>query len=710
MQLEVELTALRIEQQFQPCRGRVLVAVEGRQDSLLPGDLIEIYGKIRGFSGPTNPGQRDLRTVYRRRNLHARVDVTHPEQILVLSSSHSWTKSILRMIARTATMGRELLLEHTSKETGSLAVALVLGQRDYVGPKTRDELLVTGTAHLLSVSGLHLAIIVVLASRLATLLKFPLAIRVLWIITICVFYTTLTGGRPPVMRASILVGTLLFATWMKRTSQPVNTLSLAALILMLINPEYVFSVGVQLSFLAVATLVLCGSQLKSSEVVASSMHPSHEQEIRLQELVESSRPWFMTYPRKSLRVIRQMIWFSSCIFFLSLPLVWYQFHVVAPISILVNVLLGPSLFIALAAGVVTIVSGWLSPSLASLPGIICDWMLRWMQWIIGIAAEIPWGHFWLPAPPAWWIVTFYTVIAATFFLLPPGRLASWMRYLWIAGWILVAWPLATCKPLLSDATCEATFLDVGHGTSVVLRLPSDQVWLYDCGHLGNDSNRSRKIEQALWSLGVTHLDGIILSHADADHFNSLPGLLPRFSVDTIITPPGMLMEAEPALDPIRRVIAEFEIPIQEMARFSGIIAGNHCLRVLHPPSRRLAASDNANSLVLRIDHGGTCLILPGDLESPGTETLINTVRPPPGGVLMAPHHGSLRMNAGAVLHWARPRETVVSGGQRARNPEVRQMLAGHGSAVHITARVGAIRVSIDDKGTVDVRDWKTSPW
>ncbi len=112
----------------------------------------------------------------------------------------------------------------------------------------------TGTAHLLSVSGLHLAIVVAIAGWLATLARFPLPGKILWIVLICLLYTGFTGARPPVVRAAILVGTLMLALWMKRPGQPINTLALAAMILMALNPRLLFNMGVQLSFLAVATL------------------------------------------------------------------------------------------------------------------------------------------------------------------------------------------------------------------------------------------------------------------------------------------------------------------------------------------------------------------------------------------------------------------------------------------------------------------------
>ena len=77
---------------------------------------------------------------------------------------------------------------------------------------------------------------------------------------------------------------------------------------------------------------------------------------------------------------------------------------------------------------------------------------------------------------------------------------------------------------------------------------------------------------------------------------------------------------------------------------------------------------------------------------------------------MAPHHGSLRMDAASVLAWARPGETIVSGGERARKPEVLKMLSAHGSDVHVTAVAGAIRVQIGKEGEVCIEEWDSASW
>ncbi len=700
-QLEAGLRRLQIGRGWQRVTGRVLVSVDGRRDELRPGDSLCVYGSIEPFWPPANPGEQDFREVFRRRDLHARVQVDSITQIVNLGQS-TWSPG--RWIASISRIGRERLVKFTGSETGPLAVALVIGQRDFVDSQLRDQLLVTGTVHLLSVSGLHLAIIVVLASWIATLLRFPPYAKFAWILAICLLYTAITGARPPVVRATVLVATFLLALLIKRPSQPINTLSLAALVIIAWNPSLVFGIGVQLSFLAVATLLLCHQHLtEHSATVALAI----EQQQRLQTLVEQSRSRPVYYARYCASGLGRACWYSACVTATSMPLVWYQFHVLSPISVVTNVALGLPVFIALASGVATVCFGFID-SLGMLFGSVCHVALLLIRWLIDLAASIPLGHLWLPSPPLWWVVTFYAVIFLTLYL-QRGKVSSRIRYGWISGWSLIAWMLATTTAPLPDGSIEATFVDVGHGTSVVLR-SSDQVWLYDCGRLGNDAGLSRDIDSALWSLGVTQLDGIFLSHADSDHFNALPGILHRFVVGQIVTPPAMLDDPEPAVIKLRRAIESAGIAVIELAGGSVADIGQHSAQVLHPPVERLPGTDNANSLVLRIDCGGKSLILPGDLEPPGTAVLMESPRPPPGGVLMAPHHGSLRMDAASVLQWSRPAETVVSGGRRAKRLEVYDMLSNTGSGVHVTSQQGAIRALIDRQGQLQVRCWMDQPW
>ncbi|MCA9138551.1 MAG: ComEC/Rec2 family competence protein [Planctomycetales bacterium] len=702
-QLTVAIDRRRVQGDFLPIDGLVLVYVDGDLSDLRPGDALEIYGWLHSIDGPTNPGEPDLRPSYRRRGIHGRIETKSAGAVTVIKESGRPVRSL---IASIATQGRRSLLRHTDDQTGALAVALVIGQREFVDPKTRDALLATGTAHLLSVSGMHLAILVLVATWGVSALGLQPTSRFLVIVAISALYVAVTGGRPPVMRAAILIAVLLLSTCFRRTSQPLNTLAVAAVTLIVINPMNVFAVGVHLSFLAVITLMLAGRP-----IAPGSMQRELElqRETGFESLIETSTgPWIRN-TKTLLRFFGQMAWLSACVTGISLPLVWQQFHLVSVVSVFTNVAVWAGLMIALPMGVLTVILDPIHYWLGAVPGTMCHWALRYMWTVIDWTQRVPGGHFWLPSPSTASVICFYLVMVVS--LLWRTRRAVWFRCGWVLVWTASTFLMVTRPGPLPPDTLEATFVDVGHGTSVIVRTDDGKVWLYDCGRMGNSQGTSRDIDTALWSLGVTHLDGIFLSHADADHYNALPAILDRFGVDVLITPPGMLDQDEDALAEIRLAIAVHSTNVREIAAggLSDVI-DNPAMSVLHPPLGGVPGSDNANSLVLRIDHFGSAFLLPGDLEPPGTESLVSAPRPPAGGVLMAPHHGSLTMNADAVLAWARPRETIVSGSRRAARVEVEAMLSATGSGVHVTARDGAVRVRLDELGRIQVRTWREEPW
>lgn len=704
-QLQLELDSIRIDGLFESISGKVLVYVDGDLSHHRPGDQLEVFGWLYAFERPTNPGENDRRESFRRRGLHGRIETKDSGAVSLLAPTDRWISPLIADIARS---GRESLMRHTDEKTGALAVALVVGQREFVDIPTRDALLATGTAHLLSVSGMHLAIIVLVITWIVSGLGLSPLSRLIVIVSMSALYVAVTGGRPPVIRAAVLISMLLVSTFLHRPSQPLNTLGLAAIFLMVLNPMNVFSIGVHLSFMAVVTLMLVGRNLSQQAV---EVELQRERDTGFDAMIEQASGRRLIQLKSILGFFAQMGWLSLCVTAVSLPLVWSQFHLISLVSVATNVLVWGGLMLALPSGVLTVMIDPISSSLASIPGTVCHYALAYMWSMIAWTKNWPGGHFWLPAPSTASIWIFYAVLTASLFW-KSSRIAWWRRG-WIVAWTITAVFLATRPASLPDQTLEATFIDVGHGTSVIIRTPDQKVWLYDCGRMGNDLGTSRHIDTALWSLGITRLEAVFLSHADADHYNALPAILERFSVKQLITPPGMLETDEVAIATLRQTIDAFGIPVREVACEQldfGMSIESDGMSILHPPVEGVSGNDNANSLVLMIENGDQTLLLPGDLEPPGTEILTSMPRPSAGGVLMAPHHGSLSMNADAVLAWARPAETIVSGGSRAARPEVAEMLSLTGSGVHVTADQGAIRVRINRTGATEIRSWRQSPW
>lgn len=724
--MTVRLESIRRGLEDRPISGRVLVIVDSPQPHLRPGDRLRLGGQMSAFGPPTNPGERDLRIWAAANHLHAMMRVRVSQRIVPLPrlAPLSWPQRWERWIAGCAASARQTLLEHAG-DHGALAVALVLGQRDLLPDRDSERLMVTGTAHLLSVSGLHLAIVILSVRGLGCLLGWPQRWQVVWMVVTAVFYVAITGGRPPVMRSAILLATMLLAVSLGRPHQPLNALSLAAIILACAIPQQVFGIGVLLSFTAVATLLMSGSVTRGRSAAAIE---ADRLETQFDVLVAQSDRWWWRRLRGGWQMLLQVIWYSGCVSVMTMPLVWHQFHVVSPVSVLVNVLLSPMMMVALMAGVMTVVGGWFVSPLAAIAGWGCRLILGGMDRVLRVAESIPGGHVWLPSPPTWWVILFYVGVGLIL-VWPLGRVLpaagrsfsfrfwsgrrGWLCT-WAALWWLAGWSMATTPAGLPSGSVEATFVDVGHGTAVIVRPTRDKIWLYDCGWMGNLRGSSRGIDDAIWQLGATEIQAVILSHADSDHYNAFPALARRFKVQCVVTPPGMLSEQGETLDETIATIKRQQIPVLEIFRGQRLRQLQDSwvepLQILHPPHQRVDGTDNANSLVVRWDHGEGCLVLPGDVEPPGTRMLTTSDRPPPGGVLMAPHHGSLQMDADVVLHWCRPRHTVVSGGRRAQRVEVRELLSQAGGEVHVTSEVGAVRVRLDEQGRPSIRHWRRSPW
>lgn len=695
---DLRVSGVRHGDRVVPCSGRLAVRVDDDVPTIRSGDQLRLYGQLSGLSAPSNPGVADYRRVARNRRQHGWLAVAQGEQVERLAAS---APSLLRLADRLSRSGEQTLHACLGPQTGALAAALVVGRRQAIDPQLKDQLLETGTIHLLSVSGLHMGIVALVLHQIGVLLGLRRGVQLVFVASLCMLFVAVTGARPPVIRAAILVGTVLLARAVGRQDSPLNSLALAAWLLMLLNPTNLFQVGVHLSFIAVATLFCCGNRF---DPVSEAMRS----EDRLDRLVTQAKPAWRRRLGGVGRGLASVLWFSLCVTLATMPLVWLRFNVVTPIAVPTNVVLSMPMAVGLISGLLAVTVGSLLPWLALPIAWVCQGALLLMQRVIDVAAELPLGHFWLPAPPSWWVAVYY--LGAALLLIAPVRRRR-ARLFVIAAllWAVAAWGLATLPQHRLRDELQATFLDVGHGTCVVVQLPDGRNLLYDCGSLGNFTHSARGIQEPLWALGLSRLDAILLSHADADHYNALPAVLRRFAVDQLVVPRGMLDVDKSGLEPIRQAIQRYRIPVLQVSREARHLWGDRQINILHPPRVWVDGNENANSLVVDLRHGGRSLILPGDLESPGLELVVAGLPPPPGGVLMASHHGSLTLDHQAMLAWAKPAEVIVSGGRRALNPEVRQALSAGGAGVHITARQGAIRSTVSAAG-VDIRGWLEHPW
>jgi competence protein ComEC len=283
--------------------------------------------------------------------------------------------------------------------------------------------------------------------------------------------------------------------------------------------------------------------------------------------------------------------------------------------------------------------------------------------------------------------------------------------LWTAVGFLSSYRVQAEFKQEDERELACTIVSVGHGNAVLVELPNGKTLLYDCGRLGSPSAGARAICSVLWSRGITHLNAVVLSHADVDHYNALPELLDRVSVGVVYVSPVMFQQDSAALDRLQDSIREAGVPIRHLAMGDRLDAGGGAtIDVLHPPSKGVVGidSDNANSIVLLVEYEGRRILLPGDLVSPGLDDVI-AEQPIDCDVVLAPHHGSAGSDPVRFTAWSTPEWVVISAGQNDRLGPVKRIFRESGAEVLHTQRSGAVRVTISSKD-LKVQAWRIDPW
>lgn len=697
----VRALAVREGTEWRRVSGRLALIVEGNVEQLKAwrGDQLEVAALLARVRLPLNPGEPNFASMYRGRRRRAVLLCDHVECIRRVHSGRWW--SFLRQLGRLRHEAEGVLERYVGPRRGPLAAALLLGARHRLPPETVNTFFLSGSLHFLAISGLHVGILATAFWLLLRLQWLP-RYHVLWAAGIVVVnYALLTGARPPVVRAVILIVLYCAARGTGRFSQAWNSLAAAGLVTLALCPAGLFDTGTQLSFLAVASLI-CLWPIFAPRAAGDP----------LRQLIIRSRPPWMRLVRGGLMRAGRLLLVSAVVWSISVPLVAYRFHLIAPVGLGLTVLLWLPLAAALFAALLTVLTAPL-PWLPLLFGSCCDVCLAVIEWLTGWAAGCGWGHAWVSGPPWWWCVVFYGGLFSWRFT----PLAQLNKRWWIAiccGWFMV-WiacgsPATRMRRSVTEQPLRVSFIAVGHGNAVLVELPDGKTLLYDAGRMGSPRSAVLPVSSVLWARRIHHIDALVLSHADADHYNAVPELLDRFSVGIVYVSPVMFDGQDPGLEVLQAALEDARVGWAELEENMMLDTGTGVeLRVAHPPprgcgGRTAGGGDNANSVVLELSFGRHRTLLTGDLEGRGLDELLAEL-PARTDVLLAPHHGSPRSRPAEMVKWAKPTFVVISAGAGFRMERAEPVYGGNGARVFWTHRDGMVEM-VSDGRRLQVSAWR----
>lgn len=663
---------------------------------------------------------------------------------LPLAWLYDWRQVVQKRIHRTF-----------SPETAGVLAASMLGNRHNLSRSSTERFREGGTFHVLVISGLHISVIggvvMFLVRRFTRDPKwqFVLSTTVLW------SYTLAVGAEVSVLRAAFMFSILAFAPVVSRRGLSVNTLGAAALLQLAYQPSQLFDPSFQLTFLAVAAIVVIALPLLERMAAIGSWRPARQTPAPpavapwLRELSEilfwNERDWQKDLAQSThhcrlfksplalklgnyrlqalLRYTFAGVIVSVSVQLALVPLFIIHFHRLSVVSIILNiavsVLMAALSVVALLALIVSLVStGAAAVFVAAANGL--NWlMLHSVDPFVSLGIS----SLRLPEYSNWFAALYFAYYIPLAIL--AVRLGKWnpldekgarWRLLVLVQVALLALLVAHpwSKPRV-DGLLHIAFLDVGQGDAALLTMPDGTLLLIDAGgrpefNRNDDEEEpferdTRSVGEAvvseyLWYRGFDSVDFLLATHADTDHIDGLNDIVRNFNVRAGLV--GRTPTADAEYAKFAATMHDNEVPIAVLGASDLLRFGGVTIEVMWPPlsERADATSMNNDSLVLLIRFGERALLMTGDIEA-GTEARLVQRGRLRADLVKVAHHGSKTSSTEAFVGAVHAKWAIISVGQTSifehPHPVVVERWKAAGAEVMTTGRSGTITVVTDGR-------------
>lgn len=607
---------------FRPFSGKLRLIVSPKRKDLILGSRMILFGGLESYPEKRNPGGRNLRQEFTRQDV---VGWIKPISIKISQSARQ------ALPARARQDIAKMLRDSLPTRQADLLTGMILGDRNALPENVKDDFRRSGLYHLLAVSGLHVGYLFGVLTFLVSPIVSNLRLRRIILFLGLWGYVVLTGASPPTVRAAVMLSLVLISFEIRRVPQLWNLWGAAALIILLIQPRQLFQPGFQLSFAAMAGVLVA---------------------LDVRGRWELRRP---VYPMKSRRIrsfVENYIWMpllvSFCAVLFTAPILTLHFGGFAPIAIILNVLAIP-----LAGAVFGLT--WVLLLFKMIAGVSIAALNAGVELGLRGLESLAFAGARLPGSVTGDYGGLFT--AGVMLLIGTGILlsAGWkQRVLWLGAGLII---FVLMPFLQSSSHLRIECFDVGQGDATLLRFPGENNLLVDCG---SEEVAQYELVPSLRRRGINHLQDLLITHFDRDHAGGAVEIIESLRVDRLLI--NSLHPREEFAQNVLEAADRKNIPIKTLA-LGDTIAGYpraKCL-VLWPPEAS-TGSDNRESIVLRVSFGESDILLTGDISS-REERFLRA-----GGdlldleVLKVAHHGSRYSSDPRFLQKVRPRYALISSG------------------------------------------------
>jgi competence protein ComEC len=663
---------------FKTVQGEILVS-SFKGEEMKKGNRISIGMKCT-LSGnlqhpPTSRNFYDFnyKTYLYHRKIHWLLNVNS------LTCHKSNSKSLITTVRNLRKNGIDKVNNYYPKEMKGFVNALLFGHKAGIEKNDQDMYRKQGLSHLIAISGLHVGTLIGLLFFL--LIRFGITReRSFEVILVCIpFYIIFAGGAPSVLRSCIMAFIVILLFRFKTNINPLDAISIACLIILAFNPYELFSPGFQLSFLVSAFLIL------SSIKIITSFQGRFEKFLAVTLIAQLA-----SFPL--------ILWlnFSFSIWSLFLNVLFIPLYtiVILPLTFISYILLLCELTFLFHFSVM---------ALSVVYSLAHDFLAFFHALNFG---EILFGK-----PSIIVVILYYIVLIWCFYKWEKRR--SWRGFFisCVPFYLLcfVNWSFHYVNPI-----GEVTFLDVGQGDAVLIKMPyNEQTLLIDTGGVWtNQKGTSRynagksTIIPYLNAKGIKKIDKLILTHGDLDHIGGAIPIIREKDVYEIVIPSGARSDE---MEKVIKVALKSNVKLTEVVRGDYWLTSNSAFTVIHP-SMTFNGGGNDASIVLYAIIGGNRWLFTGDVEKKAELNLINSYSAVNVDILKVAHHGSATSTSKEFLSEFLPNIAVISAGVNNYyghpHEKVLTNLKDHSIKTFRTDQLGAVRFRFYNK-LIDIKTGKS---
>ncbi len=496
--------------------------------------------------------------------------------------------------------GSHLLYIENHPEASALLQALLLGIRHDLPPRVRQAFMATGTFHVFAISGQHVMLVSIF---LIFLLQAHGVSRARWFLPLVpalIFYTLITGMSASAMRGCIMALAFYAAPCFRRKPDSPTSLALAGILILAIDPTQLLNRGFILSFTAVAGLTLIFPKIM--RLVVAKFQPDPFDITPTPKIVRLARTVAL--------VIVQLMLASFSAWLATLPLAARWFNIVSLIGIIANLLVVPAISLILAIGLVTLAVGSITPVAATVFNLLNLRVISLTLQAVSAMAKIPGGHFYVSAPPWWFVAVWYLIVLL--WLLPGAHFRN--RLFLTLALAAIACSTWLCK----RERCIVELWNPSTHPVLWARAPGCSL-LVDTGPRFQANNLAGLLKKR----GVNRISHVVFSRLVSSQAGGAPICLENFRPGSLFIPPGAYKNS-PTAKAIETMAQAKRAPLIEFDSASGPQGCSDMNATCIYPRGGAEPRGETAQLILRIACANAVILLRPDASPAIEQALLQT--------------------------------------------------------------------------------------